>query len=119
MQPNITFIARLKAELLAHPDEYDQEQFRPICGTGCCIAGHAYLLAGHTAVDLLGAPYDEIIHAANKAMGFTLLETLDLFSMADLWPKPFAFTRRAKIETKVQRACKYLDALVRDKLTEE
>lgn len=119
MQPNIEFIARLKAELLSHPDEYDQEQFRPICGTGCCIAGHAFLLAGHSCTELLVAPYDEIIHAANKAMGFTLLTTLDLFSVADLWPKPFAFTRRANIETKIQRACKYLDALVQANLIEE
>jgi hypothetical protein len=120
VKPNLKFIHRLQARLRENPAAYNQGSYAPaewecaenVCGTPVCIAGHAYLMTGKTMKQLQKADSDEIVGVASKAMGFTEPQTDKLFGSGDHWPKPFHFDTDESQKKKVEKACKYLDAMV-------
>lgn len=115
-KPNLRFINRLKAALRATPEQYKQDTFVPeeenLCGSPFCIAGHAYILAGHSVKQLIAADADDITDAAEKAMGLSTLFTEILFSSEDEWPDEFQSANKATAKQRVEKACKHIDAVV-------
>lgn len=134
VKPNLKFIEKLKATLRAEPKAYNQSHFTPrpqrietdesvtwvapsytgnMCNTPVCIAGHGFLLAGHTMQQLVEADTDDITATVTIAMGLTPAFTRTLFGLAEDWPQSFAFDiDRTSKKKQVEKACAYLDAVV-------
>lgn len=133
-KPNLKFIEKLKATLRAEPKAYNQSRFAPnhqlvetdegmrfvapkiignLCNTPVCMAGHGFLLAGHTVQQLVDAEASDVVAIATEAMGLSSAFTYSLFGLAEDWPAPFAFDADKILKKKqVEKACAYLDAVV-------
>lgn len=114
MAINIELLTKIRDRILAIPTAYNQtswggrSKLAP-CGTVCCIAGHALLLAGKYTPEQIGVQRDangqEIDFATEGSQVLGLRSPWPLFTgaPADNWPKPFA-TKWRKAKTKEQRA---------------
>lgn len=120
-KPNLRFIHRLQARLRENPLAYNQHTYgndevdcqeENVCGTPVCIAGHAYLMTGKTLEQLHDASSVEIVAVAAKAMGFTTEQTNKLFGNGGDWPSVFYLNRNDSKKKQVEKACKYLDAMI-------
>jgi hypothetical protein len=47
---DVPLLIKVLDHITAHPEEWDQETWaiKTSCGTACCVAGHAVVMAGHT-----------------------------------------------------------------------
>jgi hypothetical protein len=123
IKPNVKFIHRLQDRLRANPDAYDQQAFGNgndnddndvpnVCGTPMCIAGHAFLMTGKTLAELHDARNSDVMEVACNAMGFTMNQVDVLFGGGHYWPQPFYLGATDSKKKKVEKACKYLDAMI-------
>lgn len=126
---NLKFIEKLKAALRADPKRYDQNAYQPkdhgnesedfnYCKTAVCLAGHAYLLAGHTLKQLDRVGPSTICEVARKQMGLEAHHTDVLFSGTGEWPAKFQFAANAPRKEAVKKACAFLDAVVEKVIVE-
>jgi hypothetical protein len=115
--PNMKVINQLKATLMAKPETYNQDTYVPtqeenVCGSAFCIAGHAYLLAGHTVKQLVKADAERICRVARETMGLPSAITDTMFGSVDAWPDAFIPALSATAKQRAAKACQYLDAAV-------
>lgn len=129
LKVNVKFIEKLKATLRADPRSYDQNAYQPqdhrddigdhsYCNTAVCLAGHAYLLAGHTLKQLDRVQQSTICEVARKKMGLEVHHVDILFGGTSEWPDEFHFNNDAPRKEAVKKACAFLDAVVEKAIVE-
>lgn len=140
MSVNVENIRALQAALLAEPALYYQGSFGKlkdpikevvICNTECCIASHAFILAGFKDQFLKyisepkGVFYhsNEICNTAKKYLGLKSRMATVLFDISEQWPvyfgdkmtDTFKIYRRDNFRFRLKRAqiaCEFLDLII-------
>ena len=95
-------LLKVKEAILAEPKNYDQNN---LCGTACCIAGHAVAIAKPKTWSRLNKEDDGALMAdtAKSLLGLDNEQYYRICNYAHSWPEPFD-TKFGCATTSKQRA---------------
>lgn len=75
---NVQLLTATMQYIVDHPDEHDQSTFINGCGTAACFAGHAALMSGWSARDIVRS--HDMFTTGARLLGLTAREVATLFA---------------------------------------